>query len=616
VSRGRKAPRILLAALVVVARIRNCSFPNVHGWISYNIPSRAISALQAVPLEGSTELECDIAILGGGFGGVYTALAMKEQYDRRGNNLRGWQCNSNGPLRIVLVEPKETFCFLPLLYDLTVGTATELEVCPSYTSLFQSSSSSLCTIQHVQAQFLALESSENGVDTVRVMPTTGTGPSKIRFGVAGIIAVGASPATILSQTPGAAQYAQPFYTADHAKQTRRLLNRLEELGEAGPKAPRFRVAVIGGGYGGVELAACVARRLRTTADVTLLSRSPPLANTAAEALVMSALQSLGVATEIAQVTSLEEYQSDQAHENAATWLRRVVVRRRRVDGDNPSDDVPFDAVLWTAGSSPSFPISTLLTSDDSHNVDPCQGLLRTMGSGRLAVDSTLRCQWSTTTEHSLPQPRLWSLGDCAEVVAEKGTFSLPKTAQVAMQQADVVAHNVLLELPTRESNAKAKSSPKIFVYQNLGTLMNLGGPNGALIAPSRGNRADGDVQFSTGDLVSSLMPTVLNSLGQALDVADQILLNQTSVSAALERQLGLVNPASLGLSFGSHGLGVPSGDSPGTLSGTLAGAARRVVYAARMPTNQQRALSLVSATVSTAAALAKEIAKLQAAEEI
>jgi hypothetical protein len=40
------------------------------------------------------------------------------------------------------------------------------------------------------------------------------------------------------------------------------------------------------------------------------------------------------------------------------------------------------------------------------------------------------------------------------------------------------------------------------------------------------------------------------------------------------------------------------------------------VYAARMPTNQQRALSLVSATVSTAAALAKEIAKLQAAEEI
>ena len=74
--------------------------------------------------------------------------------------------------------------------------------------------------------------------------------------------------------------------------------------------------------------------------------------------------------------------------------------------------------------------------------------------------------------------------------------------------------------------------------------------------------------------------------------------------------VGLPTADELGLSLGGHGLGVPdNASSSGTLAGTLSGAARRAVYAVRMPTNQQKAVSLVSAAIATAAALAKEAAE-------
>ena len=65
--------------------------------------------------------QCDVAVLGGGFGGLYTALALSRESRRRGK-----------ALDVAIVDPGEQFVFLPLLYDLTVGTASTAEVCPYY----------------------------------------------------------------------------------------------------------------------------------------------------------------------------------------------------------------------------------------------------------------------------------------------------------------------------------------------------------------------------------------------------------------------------------------------------------------------------------------------------
>jgi NADH:ubiquinone reductase (non-electrogenic) len=540
----------LLCLELLVVFSRGFVTPSNRQPTSISTTSFTSSCLQAIVTDN-----CDVAVFGGGFGGLYTALAVSRDAKRKGKNLD-----------VVLVEPTDTFVFLPLLYDLTVGTATEAEVCPSYADLLRGTG-----VRHVRA---SLESLQEDM-SAELRPTkstsnkaeaadTDTDTCTLMFS-AGVVAVGASPASILASVPGASAYAQPFYTAPDAKKTRRILNRLEEKMSSNYHP---RIAVVGGGFGGVEMAASVQRRLSSQASVTLLTRGRPMAGTRAEPLVEQALRKLGVTVEECSVAALE--QSDD---------NKVFVRRTNMESDELlEDESPWDVVFWTAGSRPSDPVS-----------DGCHGL-QPSPSGRLAVDPTLRCVWEKGMDRE-GAPRVWALGDCAEVVQLLDDSSqpvFPKTAQVAMQQAETVAGNILAQLEVTQGRNSAPA--KTFAYQDLGSMLTLGGPNGAVLAPSGGS-------------FEPIFAPLLDTVGGVLGVADG-LLSAFGRSPVME-QLGL-SPETLGLSLGSHGLGVDDGAAPGTLAGTLTGAARRTVYAVRMPTNQQRAVSLLSATTYTAAALAKE----------
>lgn len=67
-----------------------------------------------------------IVVVGGGFGGLYTALQVSKQF-------------RDDEAEVVLIDPKDRFVFLPLLYELAVGTASAVEVAPSYSSLLNNS---------------------------------------------------------------------------------------------------------------------------------------------------------------------------------------------------------------------------------------------------------------------------------------------------------------------------------------------------------------------------------------------------------------------------------------------------------------------------------------------
>ena len=488
--------------------------------------------------------KCEIAVFGGGFGGLYTALAISREARRR-----------NKQLDVVLVEPTDSFVFLPLLYDLTAGTATEAEVCPFYRDLLRNTG-----VRHIQGSLESLSSDGTAVVRTKQDPEC----FSLTFN-AGVVAVGASPNSILERVPGALEYAQPFYTAQDAKDTRGLLKRLEEDHDE----ERPRIAIVGGGFGGVELAASVKRRFKT-ASVTLISKGAPLAGTRAEHLVDKALEKLGVKVEDAAVSAIE-----RRSDGGAKCL--VVERKGSNSGEPMVNDDEWDAVLWTAGSGPAGPVPA-----------GCSGL-EISESGRLAIDPTLRCMYEDNSR-SKP-PCLWALGDCAEILMlSDDEPATPKTAQAAMQQAEVVASNVMSQL---ESNGKVAASAKTFAYQDLGSMLTLGGPNGAMMAPR------------DGAALAPILGPILDSVDQAFGTADRVVSSTIGRSPVVER-LGLSADV-LGLSLGSHGIGADTdGGSTGTFAGTLTGAARRAVYAVLMPTNQQRAVSFVSAAVSTAAALAKE----------
>jgi NADH dehydrogenase len=533
---------------------------------------RSIFRLQSQ--KSNTYDSCDCAIFGGGFGGLYTALELSRAVSA-----------ARRKLDIVLVEPTETFVFLPLLYDFTVGTATELEVCPSYRDLLQGTN-----IRHVRASLESLQCiSRNSTTppsyataTLKAMPGTGkegNDTSTLNFRT-GVVAVGARP--MLETVPGASEYAQPFYTADDAKRTRRLLNRLEEDCEQHVSSPSCspQIAIIGGGYGGVELSASIQRRLQQkNANVWLFSRNPPMAGTRAEAFVDRALRKLGVKTQLCSVKSIEKTPDDK------------FVVKRELNNEEVSSE--FDAVLWTAGSGPAKPVP-----------DACHGL-KISATGRLATDSTLRCLSLTTTATSPSQPRIWALGDCSEIDTsfssngEPKLPTVPKTAQAAMQQAEVVAHNVLRQFV----DSTQCRSEKQFQYQDLGSMLTLGGPNGAILAPREGST------------LAPVLSPLLSTMDEALSIGDQLF--RSTVYTTMEK-MGGISPDILGLSLGSHGLGASPDSSDrrgsnsrintGTLAGTIGGAARRAVYAIRMPTPQQRTVSFVSAAIATAAALAKEAA--------
>lgn len=576
------------------------SFPTRETTTTFRSKSSPSSSCSSTAILAATVYDqCDVAIVGGGFGGLYTALALDRMLQKSPRDLLR-------KLDIALIDPSDDFVFLPLLYDLTMGTASTREVCPSYEELLEGTN-----IRHVKASLDGILDTTASDDGSNRIGTIGSGglpcrtlqlsssnkgsqdTIRLSFDKAAVLSVGATPQSILEKVKGATDFTQPFYTQTDAVDTRDALFRLEQkirrrkaAAKPTTEVAKPKVAIVGGGYGGVELAACVARRLGTDANVSLLTRGPPMKGTRAESLVEQALNTLNVNIELCSVDAIEPVPSQQVTTTTTTtttmssgkkqYCDPVRIRRSALDGKeiDVSNDEQWDIVFWTAGSMAADPVPNGMAE------------LSMTASGRLAVNDKLQCKWNIT---SLPDvvlparlPPIFALGDCADIVPTPQP-NVPKTAQAAIQQADIVAFNILATLQNQPA--------RLFTFQDLGTVLNLGGPNGAVLGPQE------DAQLSS--VLIPLLDTARAGLNVADTVFDAILNAPTT------------NPTSrevverLGLSLGGYGLGVEDSKS-GTLSGTLSGISRRAIYSVRMPTNKQRAYAAASSFVSSISALAKE----------
>ena len=410
-----------------------------------------------------------VVVIGGGFGGLYTALKLERRLRDRAS-----------PCTVTLIDPKDRFVFLPLLYELAVGSASALEVAPRYRDLLRETK-----IRFVQG---TVQNVDLASRSVSVLPCTNASGGSISAEKAEemtiafdkvVLACGAQPN--LSVIPGAPQHALPFCTIDHAN---RLSARLRALVES--NRAEIRVAVLGGGYSGVEVSSTVAEYLGARGRVTILDRnecvmvSSPAHNRREAERVLGAKgvdvlcrASVQEVTAEGVVYSIPSPAATAATAAAATATAAAT-----------SVLLPSDLVIATLGVAQSPVVQALPLEKDRF--------------GRVLTSRSLRAK---------SDPNLFALGDCSCVEGE----SVPSTAQAAMQQSDIVVANVMLSLA--EPAAVAEASLRKFSFVPLGEMLTLGTKDAAVTSLAGLVELDGLVASVGRRLVYALrMPTPQQSL--------------------------------------------------------------------------------------------------------
>lgn len=356
-------------------------------------------------MQGDIAPAQNVVIVGGGFGGLYTALALAERKDHP---------------PVLLIEPNDRFLFLPLLYELLSGELRSWEIAPRYDSL-------------LAGRGLAwLQDRVDHIDAERHELHTAAGRT-LSYGRL-VIATGAESNTF--SIPGADRHSLGFRSLADVGRLQALVAELKRQ-----RRPLQRIAVVGAGPTGVELACKLADMADGSAVIELIEQGPQL---------------------LSQARAFNREQATLALQRRDVRLRTrtqveaveagSITLRCHPEGDRAphSENLAVRAVLWTAGLGFRPPRMQPAPASDSR--------------GRLLCGSDLRLHG---------HQHLFAAGDLAAPVdpeASPGEATIPAphpaTAQVAFQQAPVLATNLIRSLRGEPLDP--------FHWNDLGEMMSLG----------------------------------------------------------------------------------------------------------------------------------------------
>lgn len=205
--------------------------------------------------------------------------------------------------------------------------------------------------------------------------------------------VGSRPTS--ADIPGAAEYALPV------KPVERFLEGWENIQQRAAESPdAFRIVVVGGGAGGVELALTMHHQLtqsNANASIQIVTASPDILET----------HNAGVRRRMRRVLKERGFGLELSSRVVGVEENAVVIE----DGSRH----PFDALVWVtnAGAAPWFAESGLATDDE----------------GFIAVNDTLQ-----STSH----PNVFAAGDAASMLESPR----PKSGVFAVRQGPYLAENL------------------------------------------------------------------------------------------------------------------------------------------------------------------------------
>jgi NADH dehydrogenase len=354
-----------------------------------------------------------ILILGGGFAGLTVAMELERSLGR------------DPSIETTLVNRENFFLFTPMLHEVA---ASDLDL----TTIVNPARKMLRRVR-----FIAGEVDRVDIEQRVVVVSHGFDHHQhtLEFDFL-VLALGC--VTNLYGIPGLQEYALTMKTLGDAMRLRNhLIAHLEEADSdcCKVKEPLVTFVVAGGGFAGVETVAGINDFVRSAL------RSYP--NLTEEMLRIVLIHS-------GPVILPELKQQLGAYAERKLRQRKVEIRlNTKVQSFSGktvqlSDGTTIDTntLVWTAGTSPN-PLLEAIPCEKEHR--------------RLLVTASLNLEaW----------PGVWALGDCAAVPDQRTCGFYPPTAQHALREAKVVAHNVIASIRGTEQ--------KRFSFSTIGQLAAIG----------------------------------------------------------------------------------------------------------------------------------------------
>jgi len=334
-----------------------------------------------------------IVIVGGGFGGLFTALDLENTGD------------------VTLISDDDHFLFTPMLYEYFSGEVEAWHIAPNYKELLAESVN-------------LIRDEVTNIDLEARTVTLKNRSERLMYDVL-VLAVGG--VTNYAGVVGAAEYAIPFRKIADADKLRRIMvNALDRVPPDLPPQDTQRAltfAVVGAGASGVELSTKMADLLRDAFKRRALRGEPRV-------LVVEMGDKIvpGMGGQIREFVE-DALRESRVEVHTLTRVVRVTEKTLTFEHDGAQTEIETAAVVWAGGVRMNPLVETL-------------GVEKT-DRGQILVNPTLQVP---------AHENVFALGDIA--FFKDATPTLAGTAQLALQQAGLAARNIKAFLSGDELQTK------------------------------------------------------------------------------------------------------------------------------------------------------------------
>ncbi|MDH3442733.1 MAG: NAD(P)/FAD-dependent oxidoreductase, partial [Deltaproteobacteria bacterium] len=332
-----------------------------------------------------------ILILGGGFGGLYTALELEKAF------------GGDASVEITLVNRENFFLFTPMLHEVA---ASDLDI----TTIVNPIRKMLRRTKFFDGEVTSIDLARRQIGVTHGIDASH--PHELAYDHL-VLALGS--VTNFYAIPGLQERALTMKSlADAVYLRNRLIEHLEEADFeccAALREPLLTFVVAGGGFAGVETVAAINDFLREALKF-YPNLTEEMLRVALVEFAPSILPELG--------PELGRYALEKLAGRKVEFRLNTKVVGLSDSGVTLSDGdtLPTTTLIWTAGTAPNPLLDTLACAKDR---------------GRVAVNEFLEVPG---------HPGVWALGDCASIPDKKTGRPYPPTAQHALRQGKTLGRNI------------------------------------------------------------------------------------------------------------------------------------------------------------------------------